>query len=463
MKLRGRMTGAVAAVTALTLGGAFAGVSTTFNRLQRAQLDEALRSVAQAEALEAPGNGFSFSDGPGPAANDVGPLTKYGVVYDERGAPLGATPPFDRAPPRFEALRHPDHACFDFAFEQQRLRGVLVPVPGHPGKRLLLAASREDLDGDERFLFRAMVVAFLVAVAWAAAVAAWAARRLTRDHAAIAGVARRVAAGDLGARVATRSRDEEVAQLGRDVDDMIEKLASLMSAQKRFLAHAAHELRSPLAQHNGELQQALRKERDAAGYKEAIAEALDAGRRLQSLADDLLTLARAGASREPPVPVDLAAVVREATKLVERCAAPKKVSVALEGRAGWVLGRPNDLTRMLRNLLENAVAHSPPGGIVRVACRRRSSRLELEVSDDGPGVPEEDRERVFEPFFRGPAASAGAEGTGLGLGIARDIARHHGGDVMLGADAGPGACFVVSLPETLGPRHEGELVPGHRA
>jgi two-component system, OmpR family, sensor kinase len=128
-----------------------------------------------------------------------------------------------------------------------------------------------------------------------------------------------------------------------------------------------------------------------------------------------------------------------------------------------VLGRPNDLTRMLRNLLENAVAHSPPGGIVRVACRRRSSRLELEVSDDGPGVPEEDRERVFEPFFRGPAASAGAEGTGLGLGIARDIARHHGGDVMLGADAGPGACFVVSLPETLGPRHEGELVPGHRA
>lgn len=449
MKLRGRMTRTVAVVTALTLGGAFAGVSTTFNGLQRTQLDDALRSIALSEAAEAPGNGFSFSDGPGPAANDVGPLTKYGVIYDERGVPLGATPPFDRAPPRLEALRHPVHACFDFTFEQQHLRGVLVPVPGHPGKRLLLAASREDLDGDERFLFRAMIVTFLVAVAWAAAVAAWAARRLTRDHAAIAEVARRVSAGDLEARVATRSRDAEVAQLGRDIDGMIEKLSSLMSAQQRFIAHAAHELRSPLAQHNGELQQALRKERDAAGYKESIAEALDAGRRLQALADDLLTLARVGASRDPLEPVDLAPVVREATKLVETRAAAKEVTIAFEGEAGTVLGRPNDLTRMLRNLLENAVAHSPTGGTVRVT--GRVSPPQIEVSDEGGGVSEEDRERIFEPFFRGPSASSMSEGTGLGLGISRDIARHHGGDIALAAGGGRGACFVVSLPDGLRP------------
>jgi two-component system heavy metal sensor histidine kinase CusS len=117
------MTGAATVVTAVTLGGAFAGVSTAFNRLQRRQLDEALRGVALSEAAEAPGNGFSFSDRPGPAANDVGPLTKYGVVYDERGAPLAATPPFDRDRPPASLRARPDHACFDFVFGPQRLRG----------------------------------------------------------------------------------------------------------------------------------------------------------------------------------------------------------------------------------------------------------------------------------------------------------------------------------------------------
>jgi two-component system heavy metal sensor histidine kinase CusS len=441
------MTGWVSVVTALTLGGAFAGVSSTFNGLQRTQLDEALRSVAVAEAAEAPGHEFSFSDGPGPAANDVGPLTKYGVIYDEKGGPMGATPPFDRALPPAQVLRQPDHACFDFAFEQQRLRGVLVPVPGHPGKRLLLAASRDDLDGDERFLFRAMAVAFLVAVAWATAVAAWGARRLTRDHAAIAEVARRVAAGDLGARVASRSRDPEVAQLGADVDGMIEKLSSLMSAQQRFIAHAAHELRSPLTQYNGEVQYALRKERDAEGYKAALVEALDAGRRLQALADDLLALARVGASRESLKPVDLALVADAAMGLVKAAAEAAGVALVLDGPALIAQGRPGDLTRMLRNLLENAVAHSPPGGTVRVTCRHRPPRIEIEVADEGEGVPDDDRERIFEPFFRGPAAST-TEGSGLGLGIARDIARHHGGEVTLASGGEGGAHFVVSLPDS---------------
>jgi hypothetical protein len=146
-----RLGSTVLFVTAVTMGVALATVAEVFNRSQRRELDSALLDVARAEAGEARANGYRFSSRPGPAANDVGPLTKFGVSYDSAGVVIAATEPFDRNPPPITAIRHPLGDPFDLRFLGKHLRCVLISVPDSQGKLLLLAASREDLDSDEEF------------------------------------------------------------------------------------------------------------------------------------------------------------------------------------------------------------------------------------------------------------------------------------------------------------------------
>jgi two-component system OmpR family sensor kinase len=454
MSFRRRFVVAVSAMTMVTLGGAFAAVSMAVNRAQERQLDDALRAEAKEEAREASalgGHELAISDRPGPAANDVGPLTKYGAIYAVDGRVLAATPTFHGSPPPLASLRREPGRCFDLWFGGEHLRGMLVPIPGHPETRLLLAAPRTDLDGDEAFLARAMLVVFALAVGWTVLVTSWIVRRLTREHQAIAQVARRVAAGDLSARVATPTADPEIAQLARDVDDMIERLGVLVTSQQRFIAHAAHELRSPLTTLYGELSLALRKERDGASYRRTIEEALDSSRRLKLLAEDLLTLARLGtAADEPDERFGVLARIDAAVEMVRLEASERGVRMEVGGEDASVTGRSRDVERMVRNVLENAILHSPAGGRVEIRTNVGDT-VEIAVSDEGPGVPEAERERIFEPFYRGARERADdARGAGLGLVIAREIARAHGGDVLLD-EAARGARFVLRLPITAVP------------
>lgn len=448
MNFRSRTALTIAVLTALALGGAFTAVSAAFNGLQRRQLDASLRAIAAQEAAEAPKNHLSFSEGPGPAANDVGPLTKYGVIYDERGRVVSATPPFDVNPPplaRFAANR--DRA-FDLRFQGNHLRAIVLPIPGHPGKRLLLATSRDDLDGDEAFLFRAMLVAFLVAVAWASAVAFWMSGRLTSTHRALADVVRTLAGGDLNARVSVKPSDPEVAQLGRDINELAVRLGELLASHERFIAYAAHELRSPLAALYGELQQALRRERDSEGYRQAIEVALSASRDLKLLAEDLLTLARSRAETAAPTArVRAEQVIAAARDMVGALAQKRGVRIVVKGEMERELpDRNGDTARLLRNLLENAIRHSPSGDVVSVSVEHDAGKLLLAVADGGAGVEPGERAAIFEPFYRSRGASS-SEGSGLGLGIAREIARSHGGDVTLDTSwSRPGARFVIQLP-----------------
>ncbi|APR82419.1 Osmosensitive K+ channel histidine kinase KdpD [Minicystis rosea] len=453
MSLRRRLVGAVSAVTIVTLGGAFATITVAVNGSQERQLDEALRAEAREEASEASaigGGQLAISDRPGPAANDVGPLTKYGVIYADDGRVLAETPTFQGRPPALATLPHADGVCFDLWFGTEHLRGVLAPIPRHTDHRLLLAAPRTDLDSDATFIERTVMIVFVIAVGWSILVASWIVRRLTREHEAIAAVARRVAAGDLSARVLLRTGDREIAQLARDVDDMIERLSLLVTSQRRFIAHAAHELRSPLTTLYGELSLALRRERDAAGYQRTITEALDSARRLKLMVEDLLALARAGADApDPDEDVRLHDAIVAAVESVSGAAREGEVTVDVAATAAVIRGHSRDLERLFRNLVENAIRHSPRGGRVRVTAETAADEVTIAVADEGPGVAEADRDRLFEPFFRGShEQSEGQPGAGLGLSIAREIARAHGGDVTL--DHGSrSATFVVRLPTIL--------------
>jgi two-component system heavy metal sensor histidine kinase CusS len=438
----------MALLTLLTLGLSFWAVSFGFNRGQERQLDEALlgEALRAAEKAVTPDGDYAVADGPGPDVNDAGPMPLYGAVYDAHGAVRAATATFGGAPPSPDASLATSRP-FDFTHGRVRLRGVMVPVPTRPGATLLLSTPRTDLDGDAAFLGHAMLVVFAVACVWSLLVPIWLIHRLTRDQEAIADVVLRVAAGDLRARVDSRSSDPEIQRLAGAVDTMIGRLGLLLSSQQRFVAHAAHELRAPITVVQGQLALALRRPRGEEEYREAIREALGSAGDLRALTDELLDFARAGAgSAGPFAPTSIARAARESARYVLADAERAGVTVDLSVGDALVPGRPEDLARLLRNLVENAVRHSPPGGRVLVESGTgRAGIVEIAVSDEGSGVPLAERERIFEPFFRGVAAR-GSAGTGLGLAIVRAIARAHGGDIQLDAAATRGARFVVRLP-----------------
>jgi two-component system OmpR family sensor kinase len=428
MSLRGRFVAASSAIALVTLSGASTAVWLAYSGSQERQLDAALL----AEATESPSEPH---------------VTKYRVVYDADGRATTWSRNLEIAHPRLESVRHLHGAPFDLWWNNEHLRAVLLDAPGEPGSSLLLAAARTDLDEDAAELARRMAVAVLAAVLVSALATWWIARVLTRDHERITAVARRVADGDLSARIGQLSDDPEMRRLGLDVDEMISRLAILVETEQQFIANAAHELRAPVTTLLGELSFALRRDRDAAAYREAIVEALASTRRLKRLTEDLLALARAGATELVREPVALADVARGAVRATLAAAEERGVVLETACNGCVVEGHAGDLERLVRNLIENAVRHSPPGGRVRIEAAQEGDHARLQVSDQGPGVPSEVRERIFEPFFRLAADRAEHAGTGLGLAIGRSIARAHGGDLWLDdSRLRRGARFVARLP-----------------
>jgi len=446
MTIRWRMTWRLALLTLLTLGAAFTVISVVLDRYQERQLDSELLTVARAEAEEAPANRFSFSPRPGPAVSDIGTLDKYGIIYDERGRVVNATRPFDAAPPHLDDLPAVVDVPFDLWFKDLRLRAIVVAIPGYPDRRLMVASSREDLDGDSRFLRKAMAISLAVAVAWTVGATGWLVQRSMREHQRIAETLRRIASGEVDARVSEDVSAQDLRRIGSDVDAIARKLAALIEYQRRFITHAAHELRSPLAALHGELQQALRKERTAEEYRQSIVFASRASGRLGRLANQLLELARAEGGEAPlDERAAIDAVFREVAGALRPLALEKRVKIECGAATCEVRAAVTDVERIVSNLLDNAIRHSPAGEVVELAVEESSGRdVKIRVRDRGPGVSAADRARIFEPFQRSGAARAEARGAGLGLAIARELARKHGGDITL--EAVEGACFVVTLP-----------------
>ncbi len=452
MKFRTRLVFSLSAATALNVTASFGTATYVVQRSEERQLDEALHAEARQEASEvaqAKDLSLHISDRGGPEADDVGRLTKFAALYAGDGHVYDYTRTFTRAVPDLEAIRHPNGIPFELVYEGERLRAIMAAVPGASGAVLLLAAPRADLDKDTAFLRRVMIAAALLSISFTLLVTWRVVRELTRGHEAIAGVARRVAAGDIQARIGITDGDDEVVQLARDVDNMVKRLAMLVESQQRFVAHAAHELRSPLTSLYGELQLALRRSRSADEYKASIEEALDSTRRLKALTEDLLALARigSGSTRESRhTPCEVKEVAANAAAWVAREALRRKVDIAIDADGSLVLGHAFELERLIRNLLDNAIRHSPEGGRIYLEAKGDGDNVELSVLDEGPGVPSDERERVFEPFYRASTELPRDGGAGLGLAIVREIVRSHGGDIRVSAGPnGKGALFRATL------------------
>jgi two-component system OmpR family sensor kinase len=227
----------------------------------------------------------------------------------------------------------------------------------------------------------------------------------------------------------------EVAPMTRELNALLERLRLALETQRRFTADAAHELRSPLTALQMQLDLVERAPTPEAA-RQAIAALRGAMRRAARLVDQLLTMARLDphAAAEAFVPVDLAAIAAAVAADQEPLAEAKRVELRLgELQAATVRGQPSALHALVRNLVDNALRYTPPGGRVTVAVRGTV----LEVEDTGPGIPAADRARVFDRFYRVPGS--GAEGSGLGLAIVRQVAEAHGAELALSdADGGRG-------------------------
>lgn len=454
MNFRSRLALAISATTFLTFGGAFLAVSLTFHRAQLRELDEIALEAARSDARQIVAAArenhepLRVNDELLTAGDaDPTPLIRYEVLYDSNDHALSQSRAMASCG-KLDVPQAPFRAPVDLRCGPLDLRGTFVHLPDHPELRLFLSVSRKELDEDAGFLFRTMALALLVAMGAATLVTLRVVRTLTRDHDAIASAARLVAGGDLGARAAVNSTDTDLVQLAHDINEMIARLDLMVKSQQRFLAYAAHELRSPLTALYGELSHACRKERSAPEYKEAILEALDATRRLKTLAEDLLAIARLGSETPPPEEkVSLDALVRRLVREVARSAEARGVVLEVDAEELTVLGREQDLGRLLRNLLDNAIRHTESGKRVFVRCKREGEKATLRVEDEGPGVEPQERDKLFEPFYRS-VTSREREGAGAGLGlpIVKEIARTHRGDVWFDASYTQGAAFVVELP-----------------
>ncbi|MDI3285453.1 HAMP domain-containing sensor histidine kinase [Polyangium sp. 15x6] len=461
MKLKNRLSLAVTVVSAATLLTSFLTVYVLVRRDETRDLDLAL--VAQAQALaqiadaKNPGRP-TVLDGVAEVPESLRPTQRYIAVYDERGALLSATKNFGSEVPSFESLGAStalptEGVPVDLGVNGKALRGVTVPV-GNGGAALLYAASRRTVDEDASFLHRTLGVLFLSATVATALFSRWLGGRLAGDVHAIARVAREVERGNLEARVGDGARGSiETRALAADLDHMIEHLGALVAAQRLFVSHAAHELRSPLSTLRGELQLALRRPRDAAGYQRTIEEALVDVEALSRLSEDLLTLARVQAPRSLGAEVvNVGEIVADALRLARGPAEARRVSLeqAQENTAAaplFVRGDRSEIIRALRNLVDNAVAHGPAEAPVLTTIMRCDASVEIAVIDRGPGVAKEDEPHIFEPFYRGTRDRGDDRpGAGLGLAIARGIARNLGGDVWLDRSHQGGARFVLSLP-----------------
>ena len=237
----------------------------------------------------------------------------------------------------------------------------------------------------------------------------------------------------------------EIEPLVSELNRLLLRLEIAFSAQRDFIADAAHELRSPLTALRLQLQ-LLDRAPDELARHEARDRLGAAIERAIHLVEQLLTLARADPGEAVPAaaPIDLAAVAAAGIADSHALAMTRHIEVSLESQPTPMQGDAEALRILMRNLIDNAVRYTPPGGSVWVRCCLTAAGPELEVQDTGPGIPAGDRERVFDRFYR--RAGGTETGTGLGLAIVYAVATRHSGRVNLGEAAGGGLLVSVRFP-----------------
>ncbi len=303
----------------------------------------------------------------------------------------------------------------------------------------LMMAAGDSADHARAMFNESVTVVFIIAAAVAAAVALLLgvvfARRLARPIERLADAAAQIADGDLSVRV-PEDGPAELRSLAVAYNTMAARLAEQEAIRREFVVNASHELRTPLTNLQGYLE-ALRDgvlPPDPATF-DSLREEVD---RLTRLAASLDILAGAEGVRPQPGPVELAAIVRASADLVAPALARRSIELTVDvAHSLMVRGRPDELTQVLGNLLQNAVRYTPAGGRVQVAAGQGAEGITVRVSNSGPGVPPHDLPHVWERFYRVEKSRDPARGgAGVGLAIVKQLVEEAGGRVGAASEGG---------------------------
>jgi signal transduction histidine kinase len=323
----------------------------------------------------------------------------------------------------------------------------ILPLLLPDGAMLVVGRDLRDRLEIERLVWRALAIGGLCAILVTIVGALLFRRRLEARIAAIRHTAREIEAGDLSRRIPVGGVEDEFTRLGRDVNQMLDWIEHLMDGVRHVSNAIAHDLRTPLGRIRGELDEALRPEQRVTRLATAARSAIGQIDELIQVFDRLLQIAEAesGTRRQSFAPVQLGAVAADIVELYDAEAEERRITLLadLEG-ASATLGDRALLANAIANLLDNALKYAGNGATVRVRTERGPDSVAIIVEDDGPGIPDSERPRVIERFYR-IDQSRSVPGNGLGLSIVSAIASLHWGELRL-EDAAPGLRARLVLP-----------------
>ena len=311
------------------------------------------------------------------------------------------------------------------------VRLLAVPLDASPRRIVVVGATLGDVIEARQQLLLVMgtigLIAFVVTAAggwWLAGAALRPVEHMRREAAAIS-------ASEPSQRLPVPDTGDELARLASTLNSMLDRLQAAMERERRFVDDASHELRTPLATLRGEIDLALTRRRDAPELEASLRSAQEDVERLQRLSEDLLVLARTRGGRIPVrrVETPLAELTDRSVRSVVSQTGATGVTVEIDASDETIEVDPERMEQALRNLLENAIRYTRPGGVVHLSARRHDGFARFVVEDGGPGFPPDLLSTAFEPFTRGPDETAGPTGAGLGLSIVRAVAEAHGGSV----------------------------------
>ncbi|MHB9003035.1 MAG: sensor histidine kinase [Coriobacteriia bacterium] len=335
-----------------------------------------------------------------------------------------------------------------FTFHGTEYRAASAPIHGTEGPVAVFQAATPTtaVATISRDFALALTLTSIAVVLAGAAVATFAAHRALRPLTSMARDASRITHSSLEERVSYQGPADELGSLAESLNDMLCRLENSFDTQRRFVADASHELRTPVAVIRGHVDMLRRPGQSDTDRAEEIRVIDDEITRMQRLLDDLLALARVQAApmrafQPLLVPTMLEEIAARAASLGTRHFR-RRCEPDL-----WIQGDPDALEQALQNIVRNAVEHTGDDGTIELACSVEGDLIVIEIADDGPGIRDTDLPRVFDRFYRAPGPRhAESGGSGLGLAIARQLIQAHCGTVIAGNRETGGAVFRVELP-----------------
>ncbi len=290
---------------------------------------------------------------------------------------------------------------------------------------------------------------FLIVLA--AGVGWFMARQAVSGVEAVTRTAQKISGGTLEERVPVKARGDEIDQLAITFNQMLDRIQTLLTEIKEMGDNMAHDLRSPITRIRGIAEVTLTTGKSLAEYEAMAANTIEECDRLLDMINTMLMIskAEAGVSHLTREEIDLAGVIQEACRLFEPTAEDKGITLSCEvAENSRFVGDSRMIQRMLSNLLDNAIKYSLPGGSVVISIAEKDAQVRVSIKDTGIGISSKDLPHIFERFYRCDQSRSQA-GIGLGLSLARAIARAHGGDIAVTSVLNQGSIFTIILPRLL--------------